>query len=111
MDKPTETDRKFMEIAFNEMLKSRSEHKEKSDPMVGAVLIDRHGKQIGTTHRGDLRVGDHAEFTLIERYLRDTNLEEATLYVTLEPCVKRGPQKARALNASRTLGLVAWWSE
>jgi pyrimidine deaminase RibD-like protein len=51
MDKPTETDRKFMEIAFNEMLNSRSEHKEKSDPIVGAVLIDRHGKQIGTTVR------------------------------------------------------------
>lgn len=61
--------------------------------MVGAVLVDQHGKLLGATHRGDLRVGDHAEFTLIERYLRDENLERAILYVTLEPCVKRSANK------------------
>jgi ATP-dependent DNA helicase RecG len=44
-------------------------------------------------YRGDLRVGDHAEFTLIERYLSSANLEGATLYVTLEPCVKRSEKK------------------
>jgi ATP-dependent DNA helicase RecG len=82
-----------MEIAVQEMHKSRSEHKEKSDPLVGAVLVARDGQQLGTTCRGDLRVGHHAEFTLIERYLQDRNLEDATLYVTLEPCIKRTPPK------------------
>lgn len=86
-------DRKFMEIAVQEMHKSRSEHKEKSDPLVGAVLVGRDGRQLGATYRGDLRVGHHAEFTLIERYLQDRNLEGATLYVTLEPCIKRAPPK------------------
>jgi ATP-dependent DNA helicase RecG len=86
-------DRKFMQIAFEEMVRSRSEHKEKSDPMVGAVLVDKDGRHLGSTYRGDLRVGDHAEFTLIERYLSSANLEGATLYVTLEPCVKRSPKK------------------
>ncbi|HEY4272960.1 MAG TPA: ATP-binding protein [Candidatus Udaeobacter sp.] len=88
-----EADRRFTQLAFEEMLKSRSEHKQKSDPMVGAVLVDKGGKQLGSTHRGDLRVGDHAEFTLIERYLSSAHLEGATLYVTLEPCVKRSERK------------------
>src|SRR6266404_8443751 len=70
-------DRKFMQIAFEEMVRSRSEHKEKSDPMVGAVLVDKDGQHLGSTHRGDLRIGDHAEFTLIERYLRSADLEGA----------------------------------
>ena len=61
--------------------------------MVGAVLVDKDGRHLGSTHRGDLRVGDHAEFTLIERYLSSANLEGATLYVTLEPCVKRSAKK------------------
>jgi len=88
-----EVDRKFMELAIDEMHKSRSEHTQKSDPMVGAILVAANGQQLGATHRGDLRVGDHAEFTLIERYLTGTNLENATLYVTLEPCVKRSEKK------------------
>ncbi|MCX6924126.1 MAG: deaminase, partial [Verrucomicrobia bacterium] len=89
----SKTDRKFMEMAVAEMRKSRSEHTSDRDPLVGAVLVGKAGKLLGATHRGDLRVGDHAEFTLIERYLRDTNLEGSTLYVTLEPCTRRNPPK------------------
>lgn len=37
--------------------------------------------------------GDHAEYTLIERFLLDNNLEGASLYVTLEPCTRRRPPK------------------
>ena len=89
----SKADRKFMEMAVEEMRESRSEHKHKQDPLVGAVLVGTNGKPMAATHRGDLRVGDHAEFTLIERYLRDKKLEGATLYVTLEPCAKRNPPK------------------
>jgi ATP-dependent DNA helicase RecG len=89
----SKADRKYMEMALEEMRKSRSEHANKHDPLVGAVLVGRDGKLLGATHRGDLRAGDHAEFTLIERYLRDKNLEGSTLYVTLEPCTKRNPPK------------------
>src|ERR1022692_3222169 len=89
----SKADRAFMEQAVQEMLKSRSEHTGKHDPLVGAVLIGSNGKLLGATHRGDLRVGDHAEFTLIERYLQNKNLEGSTLYVTLEPCTRRNPPK------------------
>ncbi len=97
------TDRSFMEMAVEEMRKSRSEHTSKHDPLVGAVLVGKGGKLLGATHRGDLRVGDHAEYTLIERYLGDKNLEGSTLYVTLEPCTRRNPPKKacaeRVVNA------------
>ena len=82
-----------MEAAVEEMLQSRSEHRSKQDPLVGAVLVKAKGKLLAATHRGDLRVGDHAEYTLIERYLSDKNLDGATLYVTLEPCTRRNPPK------------------
>jgi len=86
-------DRVVMEIAIEEMRKSRSEHTRKSDPMVGAVLVSADSIELGRTHRGSLRVGDHAEYTLIERLLPDENLEGSTLYVTLEPCTSRKPPK------------------
>lgn len=82
-----------MQLAVDEMLKSRSEHSDKNDPLVGAVLVSKEGKLLGSAHRGGLRVGNHAEFTLIERCLAGTNLEGATLYVTLEPCTQRNSPK------------------
>ncbi len=87
------TDHKFMELAVDEMLLSRTEHGERPDPKVGAVLIDKDGKILGQTHRGALRDGHHAEYTLIERLLGDKVLDGATIYVTLEPCIKRNPPK------------------
>lgn len=80
-------------MAVEEMRKSRPEHTHKHDPLVGAVLVGSDGQLLGTAHRGALRVGDHAEFTLIERHLRDKDLEGSTLYVTLEPCTTREPPK------------------
>jgi len=83
-----------MEMAVEEMRLSRSEHANKQDPMVGAVLVDVKGHVLGKAHRGKLREGDHAEFTLIERLLRDRDLDGTTLYVTLEPCTTRQPPKS-----------------
>jgi len=82
-----------MEIAVEEMLQSRSEHANKVDPLVGAVLVSVEGKELGRAFRGKLREGDHAEYTLIERFLHDKSLEGASLYVTLEPCTWRRPPK------------------
>jgi ATP-dependent DNA helicase RecG len=98
---PKPVDRKFMDLAIDEMLKSRSEHKNKSDPMVGAVLVAADGKQLGATYRGDLRVGDHAEFTLIERYLREANLEGATLYVSWSRVLNVRKKRPRVRSASK----------
>lgn len=84
-------DRKYMEMAVQEMLKSRAdlEHTQKEDPLVGAVLVTPSGTE-HTEHRAHLREGDHAEETLIERVLHAEDLEGSTLYVTLEPCLERG---------------------
>jgi len=90
--------REFMKVAIDEMLKSRSEHKYKVDPMVGAVLVGNDGKELGRAHRGSLRTGDHAEYTLLERMLGNMNLEGGSLYVTLEPCTTRSAKKSPCVD-------------
>lgn len=95
--------RELMELAIKEMMESKSEHADKLDPKVGAVLVTPNGEIIETAHRGDLRKGDHAEFTLFERKKLDKRLTGSILYTTLEPCVERNPPKSgctfRAINA------------
>lgn len=55
----------------------------KSSPLVGAVLWKQDGS-IETASRGELRDGDHAEFTLLERKNRHCKLDGSKLFVT--PC-------------------------
>jgi predicted HTH transcriptional regulator len=84
--------RTFMMKAITTMLESRSEQAGKTDPLVGAVLVGGDGKIIGHAHRGKYGSGDHGEFTLLEK----SGLKipkNAVLYVTLEPCTKRGDRK------------------
>ena len=57
----------------------------KASPMVGAVLRKRDGT-VETACRGELRYGDHAEYTLLERKNRDQKLDDACLFTTMEPC-------------------------
>lgn len=54
-------------------------------PKVGAVLWKPDGT-IETACRGELREGDHAEYTLIERKNGHENLGDCVLFATLEPC-------------------------
>jgi ATP-dependent DNA helicase RecG len=82
-------DRKYMEIALEEMLQSQSEHTNKADPMVGVVLVDKRGKELSRAYRGNFNAGDHAEFTIFEKLRSDEDPVGGTLYVTLEPCTKR----------------------
>lgn len=78
--------REFMEMAIAEMLKSIPEPREdKVSPKVGAILIKQDGT-IDTAHRGELRNGDHAEFTLLERKHRNDSVDGSILFATLEPC-------------------------
>lgn len=53
-------------------------------PKIGAVL--RCGNTIFCSSRSGRRVGDHAEFTVINAAKDKINLKETTLYTTLEPC-------------------------
>jgi len=76
----------LMKEAIKESYKSISEHTNKTDPLVGAIIATEDGVILGTAHRGELREGEHCEYTLIERKLRDKNLKNCVLYVTLEPC-------------------------
>ena len=78
--------RKYMEMAIQVMNKSIQEPRnDKVSPKVGAVLIKSDGTE-ETAHRGELRHGDHAEFTLLERKNRSNHLDDAILFATLEPC-------------------------
>lgn len=83
-----------MELAIEEMNKSLNEPRPdgKVPPKVGAILLFPDGK-IERAHRGELRDGDHAEFTLLERKLGNKKLDDCILFTTLEPCVERTPPK------------------
>ena len=79
--------RKLMEKAIAVMKESINEPRAdgKASPLVGAVLWKPDGS-IETAHRGELREGDHAEFTLLERKNRANKLDGCILFATLEPC-------------------------
>jgi ATP-dependent DNA helicase RecG len=94
MAKKKYTDKELMQMAIDVMNKSINEPRPdgKVPPKVGALLLFPDGR-IETAYRGELREGDHAEFTLIERKLAHENLEGSILYTTLEPCVERNSPK------------------
>ena len=79
--------RKMMEKAIEVMKESVNEPRRdgKASPLVGAVLWKPDGS-VETAHRGELREGDHAEFTLLERKNRANKLDGSVLFATLEPC-------------------------
>ena len=91
---PTFNARAYMELAIAEMNKSKNEPRPdgKVPPKVGAIIVFPDGRVV-QAHRGELREGDHAEFTLIERKLVNDKLDDCVLFTTLEPCVKRNPPK------------------
>ena len=80
--------RKLMEKAIAVMKQSVNEPRAdgKPSPQVGALLVKPDGT-IDTAFRGELRQGDHAEYTLLERKHHDERLDGSFLFTTLEPCV------------------------
>jgi ATP-dependent DNA helicase RecG len=92
--------RKLMELAIKVMQESVAEPRAdgKASPLVGAVLWKPDGT-VDTAYRGELRDGDHAEFTLLERKNRDQKLDGCKLFATLEPCApgaRNEPKKSCA---------------
>jgi len=92
--KPTINPRKMMERAIQVMRESIGEARDdgKPNPLVGAVLL----RPDGTTEnacRGELREGNHAEFTLLERKCVGEKLDDCILFATLEPCLNRKEPK------------------
>jgi pyrimidine deaminase RibD-like protein len=112
--------RKWMEVANAEMRKSKAKLEEhilklkkdnadfneheyrKQKPILSAVVLDKNGKKIATCFKGeinhmegerDLTFDLHCEYALFKHVVTDDNmhlLKDGTLYVTLEPCNKRG---------------------
>ena len=92
----------YMNIAIETMQKSISENRvDKSSPLVGAVLVMPDGR-IETAYRGEFSVGDHAEYTILERKLSAEDLSEAELFVTLEPCAP-GARSETKLSCSERI--------
>jgi ATP-dependent DNA helicase RecG len=80
--------RKMMQLAIDEMKKSIPEPRKdgKASPKVGVVLLAEDGTILGSSFRGEMRNGDHAEYTLLDRKFRDKDVTGCYLFATLEPC-------------------------
>jgi pyrimidine deaminase RibD-like protein len=89
--KTNDDDYRFAELALMESRKTRNEPGRIS-PLVGAVAV-RSGRVLASAHRGEFAFGDHAEFGLLEKKLKNKKLAGATIYTTLEPCTKRNAPK------------------
>lgn len=94
--------RPLMEQAIEVMRKSRHEQRSdgKASPRVGALLWHPDGV-VQTACRGDLRDGDHAEYTILERMNRDKRLEGCKLFATLEPCAPGARSNTKLSCAER----------
>lgn len=86
-----EHDEAFMRMAVNEAAKCVAEPGG-ARPRVGAVVA-RDAELLCTAFRGELKAGDHAEFTALEGKLASTSVAGATVYTTLEPCTTRNSPK------------------
>ena len=83
----TEQERTFIEqaiLAAQECVSEPGRH----SPRVGAVVA-KQGKVLAVAHRGQYEHGEHAEFTALDKMLKDQILAGVTVYTTLEPCTTR----------------------
>jgi ATP-dependent DNA helicase RecG len=91
-----------MERAIKVMRQSIDEIREdgKSCPKVGAVILKENGL-VEQSCRGELRQGDHAEYSLLDRKNRNQKLDNSILFVTLEPCAPGARNKPKLSCAER----------
>jgi pyrimidine deaminase RibD-like protein/NTP pyrophosphatase (non-canonical NTP hydrolase) len=87
----TDIDFSHMRKAVDLARESRAED-QRPHPLVGVVVVASDGR-VETAFRGEEGLGDHAEFTVLEKKLKDAKLSGATVYTTLEPCTTRNHPK------------------
>ena len=94
--------REMMELAVSVMNESVPEPRAdgKASPLVGAVLVQPDGT-VDSASRGELRDGDHAEFTLLEPYGKEPH-QEADRSRTLEEARGRTGHALRGGEAMRS---------
>jgi pyrimidine deaminase RibD-like protein len=95
-----ELDERFARMAIEEATKSMPEDTQPR-PKVGAVAV-KHGQLLGkdcrTAVMSDGKMnGQHAEFRL-STTLSGADLDGATIYTTLEPCLNRGDPKVSCVD-------------
>lgn len=86
-------DEKFMRLAIDQARLCVAEPGgPRPPPRVGvAVVLD--GKLLAIAYRGEKSPGDHAEYTALEKKLKNELVAGATVYTTLEPCTTRNHPK------------------
>ena len=77
-------------------------------PKVGAVLI-KGNKIFESAYRGEIEVGDHAEYTLLEKKLKSKDLNNTILITTLEPCTRRSSNKTSCAERIVQAGIRQVW--
>jgi diaminohydroxyphosphoribosylaminopyrimidine deaminase/5-amino-6-(5-phosphoribosylamino)uracil reductase len=80
-----EADLRWMEMALD--LAARGRHGASPNPMVGSVVVDRHGELAGTGYHAAFGA-PHAERNALQE--AGVRAVGGTLYVTLEPCNHHG---------------------
>jgi ATP-dependent DNA helicase RecG len=93
----------YMKIAVEVMKKSRPEGgSHDPSPFVGAVLVFPDGSY-DTAYRGELREGDHAEYTVLDKKNRHRDTSGCWLFATLEPCAKGSRNSPKISCAERIM--------
>jgi ATP-dependent DNA helicase RecG len=89
-------DKRWFDIAIEKMGESIDEIRSdgKVNPKVAAILVFPDNEFVYAT-RGELRNGNHAEYTLLERKLINRDCSKGVLYVTLEPCAPGARQEPK----------------
>jgi pyrimidine deaminase RibD-like protein len=95
-----ELDERYAKIAIEVAMKSTPED-DKPHPKVGAVAV-KHGQLLGVdcrtaVEKNGKKNGDHAEFRLTTA-LSGGDLQGATIYTTLEPCLDRNDPKVSCVD-------------
>ncbi|MDZ7691520.1 MAG: bifunctional diaminohydroxyphosphoribosylaminopyrimidine deaminase/5-amino-6-(5-phosphoribosylamino)uracil reductase RibD [Balneolaceae bacterium] len=82
----SEVDKKWMSLALEIAERGAGVS---PNPMVGCIIVDGEGNKTGQGYHE--RYGQaHAEVNAIEQVINKADLEDATVYVTLEPCAHHG---------------------